>query len=454
MSALRPAYFVALMLILSCGLHAIAAQPPGARDEIILAPGSPTPAAALQRLEQAMKAGDLEACAAAMATPVGPVMRQSFEAIKRVGQAKRKLAAALAARFGGDASQDPFPYAEDDAKLRASNQQLAGMTIVEQKQSGEQVTLIVTTTVRAPEGLKQIKQGFTAVPQNGTWKIVPISHVRNLPAQRGRVASAQKVARAFEALAENVAKFPSRQEAERAARQAYDIAWNINQPPQPGQEACERAKKLYLAKNFEAAFALFLESARAGYVPGQVQTAWQYYYGLGVAENEAEAARWNRRAAEQGDPSAQNSLGLQYLDGEGVPRNPAEALKWISRSAAQDYANGLFNLGRLYEFGDGVPENRAQAIALYRRAAALGHAQAVFFANHLKSPLNRSFRNGAEQAEFLRIMNIRHRAALADADSIQARREGDHFESARRAEDAARLNAAADRLQRESKFQP
>jgi TPR repeat protein len=47
-----------------------------------------------------------------------------------------------------------------------------------------------------------------------------------------------------------------------------------------------------------------------------------YGYGLdGVTENEAQAATWYRRAAEQGDAEAQNQLGLMYFLGWGVQEN-------------------------------------------------------------------------------------------------------------------------------------
>jgi TPR repeat protein len=420
--------------------------------------GSATPAAALQRLEQAMKAGDLDACAAAMADPVGPVMHQSFSAARKVGAAKRKLAAALDARFGsagGGQSRNPFAYAADDLSQREQLQRRVGITITEQRPDGEQFNLMVTTTVRTPQGTQQIPQGFIAIPQAGRWKVSPTSQARNLHAQRLRQANTEKVAGAFEALAQAVAanRYHSRQEAEQAARLAYDQAMGINQPPQPGQEAFARGKKLYLAKDMAGAFASFLEGARAGYVPAQRQTGWHYEFGEGVAQNYVEAAQWYRRAAQQGDRVAQNNLGTLYLDGTGVPRNPAVAFQWYSRAAAQDYANASFHIGRMYNFGEGVPQSREQAIAWYRKAAALGSSQGAYFAHHLaRDPMNIVFRNEEEQSEYLRIMNLRHRAAIADADSRMAQRDGDHFESSKRARDAAVYRARADQAERESKY--
>ena len=43
-----------------------------------------------------------------------------------------------------------------------------------------------------------------------------------------------------------------------------------------------------------------------------------YDGGHGVPENDAEAVKWYRMAAEQGDTNVQYSLGLKYGKGEGV----------------------------------------------------------------------------------------------------------------------------------------
>ena len=52
-------------------------------------------------------------------------------------------------------------------------------------------------------------------------------------------------------------------------------------------------------------------------------------------QNDAEAVKWFRKAAEQGHVWAQNNLGLMYQNGQGVTRNLAEARKWYERAAAQ-----------------------------------------------------------------------------------------------------------------------
>ena len=60
-----------------------------------------------------------------------------------------------------------------------------------------------------------------------------------------------------------------------------------------------------------------------------------YQYGNGVPENDAEAVKWYRLAAEQGNAIAQSSLSVMYYQGEGVPENYLTAYVWTSVSAAQ-----------------------------------------------------------------------------------------------------------------------
>ena len=48
-----------------------------------------------------------------------------------------------------------------------------------------------------------------------------------------------------------------------------------------------------------------------------------YDTGVGVAQDAAEAVRWFRLAAEQGDALAQFDLGVMYATGGGVPQDDA-----------------------------------------------------------------------------------------------------------------------------------
>jgi TPR repeat protein len=63
----------------------------------------------------------------------------------------------------------------------------------------------------------------------------------------------------------------------------------------------------------------------------------------GVAENDTEAVKWYRLAADQGVALAQYALGLMYANGRGVAQNDVMAYVWWSVSAAQGYEDARKN---------------------------------------------------------------------------------------------------------------
>ena len=63
-----------------------------------------------------------------------------------------------------------------------------------------------------------------------------------------------------------------------------------------------------------------------------------YYFGEGVPENDAEAVKWYRLVAEQGDAEAQFNLGAMYGTGEGVPENYIEAHMWWALAKALGFS--------------------------------------------------------------------------------------------------------------------
>jgi TPR repeat protein len=80
-----------------------------------------------------------------------------------------------------------------------------------------------------------------------------------------------------------------------------------------------------------------------------------------VPQDQGEAARWYRKAADQGFANAQHNLGYSYVLGRGVPQDYAEAVRWYRKAAAQGLAHAQFNLGRMYDHGQGVPQDFVEA---------------------------------------------------------------------------------------------
>ena len=99
--------------------------------------------------------------------------------------------------------------------------------------------------------------------------------------------------------------------------------------------------------------------------------------GEGVPRDHAEAVRWFRKAADQGDATAQGDLGKAYATGEGVPRDQAQAARWFRKAADQGEATAQGRLGVMYLAGVGVPQNYVQAYMWLNLSAARGIKRAA-----------------------------------------------------------------------------
>ena len=78
------------------------------------------------------------------------------------------------------------------------------------------------------------------------------------------------------------------------------------------------------------------------------------------------------RCGEQGSYQAQYILGLFYDNGTGVPEDDAEAVRWYRLAAEQGFDGAQNNLGRMYSAGEGVPEDLVNAYMWFNLSAAQG----------------------------------------------------------------------------------
>ena len=116
--------------------------------------------------------------------------------------------------------------------------------------------------------------------------------------------------------------------------------------------------------------------AEQGDASAQYTLGFRYASGRGVPQDDAEAVRWYRLAAEQGDASAQLNLGLMHANGEGVLKDDAEAVRWFRLAAGQGDARAQHNLGVMYREGRGVLKDSAIAHMWYNIAGANGYENA------------------------------------------------------------------------------
>jgi uncharacterized protein len=97
-----------------------------------------------------------------------------------------------------------------------------------------------------------------------------------------------------------------------------------------------------------------------------------YAEGDDVPENDVEAVKWYRLAAEQGNVIAQYNLGNMYREGKGTLQNYAKALKLYRLAAEQGVVDAQFNLGLMYGKGEGAPQSINKAYAWMSIAASQG----------------------------------------------------------------------------------
>jgi len=119
-----------------------------------------------------------------------------------------------------------------------------------------------------------------------------------------------------------------------------------------------------------------LENAAQNDAEAQFELGVMYDTGEGAPQSHTEAAKWYRKAAEQGWAKAQHNLGHLYENGEGVPQDCAEAVKWYCMAADQGVTRSQYNLGFMYDYGEGVAQDFTEALMWYRAAANGGHADA------------------------------------------------------------------------------
>jgi len=126
-----------------------------------------------------------------------------------------------------------------------------------------------------------------------------------------------------------------------------------------------------VAQNDIEAVKWFRKAAEQGHTSAQYVLGWMYYNSKRVTQNKIEAIKWFRKAAEQGNVNAQLYLGLMYYD-----QNDIEAAKWFRKAAKQGHAQAQFILGRMCANGKGVTRNDIEATKWFRKAGEQGHAGA------------------------------------------------------------------------------
>ena len=139
-------------------------------------------------------------------------------------------------------------------------------------------------------------------------------------------------------------------------------------------------------KDNAQALKYFRMAADQGNMKAENNLGSMYEAGEGTNRDPVEAAKWYRQAAEQGAALAQYNLALLLLNGEGMAVDAPQAVQWLEKAANQGVIEAAVELGRLYTYGAaGVPPNGLQAAKWLEPAAAKGNAQAETLLAYLYS---------------------------------------------------------------------
>ncbi|MGO8882047.1 MAG: tetratricopeptide repeat protein [Desulfomonilaceae bacterium] len=126
-----------------------------------------------------------------------------------------------------------------------------------------------------------------------------------------------------------------------------------------------------------------MQDVRANEADEAYKTGLKYY----ETQDDAEALKWFRKAADQGSAEAQFNMGDMYQAGKGVTQDYVEAQKWFHKAADQGSAEAQVWIGAMYEKGKGVAQDSAEALKWYRKAADLGFEDARRLMEKLESKM-------------------------------------------------------------------
>ena len=140
----------------------------------------------------------------------------------------------------------------------------------------------------------------------------------------------------------------------------------------------------YRRGDYAAALREWRPLAEQGHAEAQFRLGFLYVRGLDVPQDDTLAAKWYRKAAEQGQVQAQlalagwharcgGNIGPLCLLRMGSPNlDYTEAAKWYRLAAEQGNAEAQLNLGIMSTEGLGVPQDYVMAHKWLNLAAAQG----------------------------------------------------------------------------------
>ena len=130
--------------------------------------------------------------------------------------------------------------------------------------------------------------------------------------------------------------------------------------------------------NSQQIFAACLQAAQQGDATAQLSVGNMYFKGEHTIQDYQEALRWYRQAGEQGNANALYNIGVFHDKGLAVEKDFNQAAKWYQQAADLGFPDALYNLGVMHEYGQAVAQDYTKAREYYLQAAEKGEPSAQF----------------------------------------------------------------------------
>lgn len=141
----------------------------------------------------------------------------------------------------------------------------------------------------------------------------------------------------------------------------------------PSHADYETGVAAYDKGDYKTAFRELKKLAQKGSTRAQYYLGVMYMDGKGVKQDNAEAIKWFKLAAEQSHAASQNNLGVIYYIHE---KNELEAIKWFRMAAQNGSPEAQVVLGTKYLNGEGIQKNCKEAEKWIMAAAQSGNVDA------------------------------------------------------------------------------
>lgn len=120
-------------------------------------------------------------------------------------------------------------------------------------------------------------------------------------------------------------------------------------------------------QNEEEAMKWLKEAAQLGLAEAQGELGVCCQTGRGIEKNLEKAVYWFQKAADQNDAFSQNRLGNRYLLGEGVSKDLEKAFQWFQRAAEGGFVKAYVSLANCYKDGLGTKKDLGAAEQYLRK---------------------------------------------------------------------------------------